>query len=505
MKGVNIYRKRGDKNMMLIFIFLIVFSLYCTFKNYASKYSVGFLLVIWSLIGLMYVSMNKVACLDQYTTVKLFGYLDYRLFMLFIKPRFSLFTIMKMFTIFSAMYISSLVFFSLSYVNLSALKRWFAAIAVSLFDVAYILFYNPKVSFSVYIRYIETGSMTEIYILKAADFLLWLGVLFVFLLPLFVMLANYKKLSSPYSKRQLIGIFLFVLLTDVLYFVIFKITSIRSLYALNGIYDIISPRSFSFAVSRTYIIIMLICIGCMLYVFTSFNIARTNGKLKKMMLRVKMKRKNTEVRKILHSTKNMLITLQLMLEDAIIAPDEDRMTKISDVKSKSDEFLTHISSLNSMNSSRDDFFQDKIFAEDFMDEIIDQIECPSEIKIEKLYGTSKNIIYIDSFYLTEAVSNIMKNAIQAIEAKGNGGTVTIDIKPEINYTAISIADDGIGIKPSLRKSIFKDFVTTKSLNTNWGVGLSYALDIINMHNGKISYKTKYGNGTTFYILLPSQF
>jgi hypothetical protein len=96
------------------------------------------------------------------------------------------------------------------------------------------------------------------------------------------------------------------------------------------------------------------------------------------------------------------------------------------------------------------------------------------------------------------IENICKNAIDAI---GNDGKITIDLKEKTEQVFIDITDTGIGIAKSQFKTIFQPGFSTKK--RGWGLGLSLAKRIIEIyHNGKIFIKSsEIGKGTTFRIVL----
>jgi len=67
---------------------------------------------------------------------------------------------------------------------------------------------------------------------------------------------------------------------------------------------------------------------------------------------------------------------------------------------------------------------------------------------------------------------------------------------------ILVADTGTGIPKELLTSIFEPFVTTKG-EKGTGLGLWIVRGIIGNHGGKISVKSKVGEGTIFKIELPA--
>jgi len=122
----------------------------------------------------------------------------------------------------------------------------------------------------------------------------------------------------------------------------------------------------------------------------------------------------------------------------------------------------------------------------------------------------KNIGRINGnpYKLEQVLINILSNAKDALLAKDN--TVTGSFNKQIailtykneNNTIIKINDNGIGIKPELKDSIFKSFYTTKKFGEGTGLGLSIAQEIIEEFEGNISISSDYMKGTTVEIQLP---
>lgn len=97
------------------------------------------------------------------------------------------------------------------------------------------------------------------------------------------------------------------------------------------------------------------------------------------------------------------------------------------------------------------------------------------------------------------VENIIKNAVDAMEGKGN---ITIKIlKLNEEKVAVDISDTGKGIAKARINQVFKPGYTTKK--RGWGLGLALTKRIVeNYHGGKIFVKSSEINrGTTFRILL----
>ena len=63
-------------------------------------------------------------------------------------------------------------------------------------------------------------------------------------------------------------------------------------------------------------------------------------------------------------------------------------------------------------------------------------------------------------------------------------------------------DSGTGISKYDMKKIFEPFYSSKSSNSNWGMGLYYVRTIVKRHMGTLKVESSYGKGSCFYVLLP---
>jgi two-component system, NtrC family, sensor kinase len=100
----------------------------------------------------------------------------------------------------------------------------------------------------------------------------------------------------------------------------------------------------------------------------------------------------------------------------------------------------------------------------------------------------------------QVITNLIVNAIQAIEARGN---ITIKAHPfESNSVKITITDDGKGMPSEVLKKIFDPFFTTKAVGEGTGLGLSVSYSIVEAHRGSITVNSQEGVGTCFTLILP---
>lgn len=106
-------------------------------------------------------------------------------------------------------------------------------------------------------------------------------------------------------------------------------------------------------------------------------------------------------------------------------------------------------------------------------------------------------MYVDRTKIYEAVLNLVKNAIEAVNDNGH---IIVELKRQESNVSISVTDDGNGIKPDQVERIFEPFNTTKKEGT--GLGLPLSKKIVEAHNGTLSVISVPGEGTSFTITLP---
>lgn len=106
-------------------------------------------------------------------------------------------------------------------------------------------------------------------------------------------------------------------------------------------------------------------------------------------------------------------------------------------------------------------------------------------------------IKMDAEKLTQALLNLVKNGLQAVES---GGTVRIEARVLKNHIEVSISDTGAGISSDQMEKIFNYYYTTKEKGV--GLGLPIAHRIIEAHGGQLTVESQVGSGTRVTVTLP---
>ena len=108
---------------------------------------------------------------------------------------------------------------------------------------------------------------------------------------------------------------------------------------------------------------------------------------------------------------------------------------------------------------------------------------------------------LDKTQLIRIVTNLVKNASQAVEKEENKW-IEVVVSLEENTVKITVADNGKGITKEVENLIFEPKFTTKS--SGMGLGLPMIKNIIEAYGGTISFASKEGQGTIFTVTLPKK-
>ncbi len=194
--------------------------------------------------------------------------------------------------------------------------------------------------------------------------------------------------------------------------------------------------------------------------------------------------------------------------------DQDEKGKVA-----ADALLQEVRSLSEMITSFLNFARPQPLQVDdvSLDELIQ--ECERDVKpllqeqrvdlVSKgpLAAQAQSIeVRADARLLRQALSNLLRNAAEAIPDGQIDRRVTVDASIESDqgkqWATISIHDTGPGIPASDLQRIFIPFFTTKS--KGHGVGLALAHRVITQHGGTLTADNSRGGGAIFRIRLPLQ-
>ena len=130
--------------------------------------------------------------------------------------------------------------------------------------------------------------------------------------------------------------------------------------------------------------------------------------------------------------------------------------------------------------------------EEIIKSTIAGIDLPKEVKIK--LNSQKIIVNCDSRKIEAVFTNIITNASQAMDGKGE---IKIKVVEDNEDALIKIEDSGPGMTKSVMQKIFDPLFTTKNIGT--GLGLSICKNIVEQHGGNIEVSSP---PTVFSVRLP---
>lgn len=110
------------------------------------------------------------------------------------------------------------------------------------------------------------------------------------------------------------------------------------------------------------------------------------------------------------------------------------------------------------------------------------------------------IAKLDRTQLIRVITNLVKNAIQAIPEEQVNKSIFVTVFRQDDHVKIAVKDNGKGISLVNLERIFEPKFTTKS--SGMGLGLAIIKNIIENYNGTISFETEPNNGTEFLVSFP---
>ena len=138
-----------------------------------------------------------------------------------------------------------------------------------------------------------------------------------------------------------------------------------------------------------------------------------------------------------------------------------------------------------------------------------KVKQTKALKLSFIYSnsTKEETIYTDSVRLKQILSNLLNNAFKFTEE----GTITLGYTFSDNKDKITffVKDTGIGITQNNLKTIFNPF--RKAYNGSekkyrgTGIGLSISQKLVKAFKGEITVKSKTGEGSTFFVEIPTRF
>jgi len=202
---------------------------------------------------------------------------------------------------------------------------------------------------------------------------------------------------------------------------------------------------------------------------------------------------------IAHEIKNPLNSLSLLLELLQKRSSRELREDVSQGRTEVQK-ISRIIDLFSAALKPMNLQKEKFVLKDLIEDIFESLrrEGFSESVDLQYSGDKEVIINADKALMSQVFLNLLRNSLEATEK----GAVRVQVKEYRKKVTITITDSGRGMSDEEKKRIFEPFYSNKK--QGMGVGLYLTKKIIEAHQGRISFDSHRGQGTSFSIQIKGE-
>jgi two-component system, NtrC family, nitrogen regulation sensor histidine kinase NtrY len=219
-------------------------------------------------------------------------------------------------------------------------------------------------------------------------------------------------------------------------------------------------------------------------------------------------------RRIAHEIKNPLTPIQLSAERL----KKRYLSRVGDDTGAfelcTDTIIRHVTEIGQMVDEFSSFArmpQPTMAVTDIVELAKSAVVLPQtayrHIAIDLAAPSDEVLVNCDAPQIRQAIANILKNAIEAIESKTGGsreegaGKITVEVGVRHNEAFIEVTDDGVGLpEDDIRQRLTEPYITTRSKGT--GLGLAIVWKIIEDHRGRLDMEDAPGGGAKVSFWFP---
>ena len=207
---------------------------------------------------------------------------------------------------------------------------------------------------------------------------------------------------------------------------------------------------------------------------------------------------------ISHQLKTPLTSIMINIDNILDNPNMDEVTRNKFIKKIKKEtyniknLVTSILKLSQFDVNAIEFIRKDTKVSELIESSIEKVSSLADLKNIKINvkGNNKDTIYCDKMWQIEAISNIIKNALEHSNIDSNIDIEYVETKV---YEKIVIRNYGSTIKEEEQRHLFDRFFKGSNSNSDSvGIGLSLSKNIVDMDNGNI-YVESSNNKTEFII------
>lgn len=250
-----------------------------------------------------------------------------------------------------------------------------------------------------------------------------------------------------------------------------------------------------------YLLISFIAVSSTFFLVSiyKYNVISQSRRRQRQFLETTYKSANIGSQAFIHAFKNDLFAIQTLASKGR-AGDQFSKENFESIHTVSSTCLNRLDHLHKMTSK-----PRMNLTVELIPSIVSEIKgevapfIPENITLSLAPHMRDLSILVDRSQLIEVMRNLITNSCESIGQKR--GTILITAYQKGRWGVIAIEDNGAGISKANLKKIFNPYYSTKPSTKNWGLGLSYCQQIIQMMDGDILVKSEEGKGSTFSIYL----
>ncbi|SFC94843.1 sensor histidine kinase [Algibacter pectinivorans] len=207
-------------------------------------------------------------------------------------------------------------------------------------------------------------------------------------------------------------------------------------------------------------------------------------------------------KQVAHEIKNPLTPMRLTVQNfqRKFNPEDENIHSKLDEYSKT--LIQQIDTMSSIASAFSNFAKMPAQQNETLNvvEIIKlALDIFNEYYIEFTFDAEEIIAKFDRTQLIRVVTNLVKNAIQAMP-DNRTPKIVVHVAKSNGNVVITVADNGTGVAEENKDKVFEPKFTTKT--SGMGLGLAMVKNIVETHNGTISFESEKDKGATFKVSFP---
>jgi signal transduction histidine kinase len=208
-------------------------------------------------------------------------------------------------------------------------------------------------------------------------------------------------------------------------------------------------------------------------------------------------------KQVAHEIKNPLTPMRLTVQNYQRKFDETDPNVKNKLEDYSKTLIQQIDTMSAVASAFSNFASMPAQQNETLD-VVKIIPLALDIFNEEYiqFTSSEDLIItrLDRTQLIRVITNLVKNAIQAMPEEQENNLILVSVYKNANNVIISVKDNGKGVLEENKECIFEPKFTTKS--SGMGLGLAIIKKIIENYNGTITFKSEEGKGTEFFVSFP---